>query len=127
MSSRDLLALVQMALLAVCFINLAPIANATSTDKSARKPSEGARSYVLEPKRHGPGVKIHLPIGPAYNYYDYPYYYRRGYYPTHIGGYIYYPNYTRNFYPRYGGRCAIEHRGCVANAGKLRRGYCRCP
>ena len=34
------------------------------------------------------------------SYYDYPYYYSRGYYPTHIGGYIYYPYYLydRSYY-----------------------------
>jgi hypothetical protein len=39
------------------------------------------------------------PIGPSYIYYDYPYYYSRGHYPTHIGGYVYYrPYYTRSRY-----------------------------
>ena len=36
-------------------------------------------------------------MGPSYIYYDYPYYYSRGHYPTHIGGYVYYP---RNYYTR---------------------------
>jgi hypothetical protein len=32
-----------------------------------------------------------MPIAPSYIYFDYPYYYSRGYYPTHIGpGHIYY-------------------------------------
>jgi hypothetical protein len=124
MSSREFLALVLMALLAICFFD-APTANATSTDKSVRKIIKGARSYVLEPKRRGPGVKIHLPLGPAYVYYDYPYYYSRGYYPTHIGGYTYYPSYSRNFYSSYIGRCSIWQRGCVV-AGGRQRGSCRC-
>ncbi len=45
---------------------------------------------MIEVKRRGRGVTIYLPIGPSYLYYDYPYYYSRGYYPTHIGGYVYY-------------------------------------
>jgi hypothetical protein len=42
------------------------------------------------------GVRIHLPLGPAYIYQDYPYYYSRGFYPTHIGGYVYSP--YRHYY-----------------------------
>ena len=39
-------------------------------------------------------------MGPSYVYYDYPYYYSRGHYPTHIGGYVYYA--LRNYYyPRF--------------------------
>ena len=51
-------------------------------------------------KHRGRGVRIYLPIGPGYIYYDYPYYYSRGYYPTHIGGYVYYPRYyySRSYY-----------------------------
>ena len=124
MSSREFLALVQMALLAVCFFD-APMATATSTDKSVRKISKGARSYVLEPNRRGPSVKIHLPLGPSHVYYDYPYYYSRGYYPTHVGGYTYYPSYSRNFYPRYISRCSIWQRGCAVG-GKRQGGACRC-
>ncbi len=45
-----------------------------------------------------------LPIAPSYRAYDWPYYYNRGYYPTHIGpGYVYYgyPYYYRSsHYPR---------------------------
>lgn len=37
------------------------------------------------------GVRIPLHLGPAYIYQDYPYYYSRGFYPTHIGGYVYRP------------------------------------
>ena len=48
-----------------------------------------------------------IPIAPSYLYYDYPYYYSRGYYPTHIGpGFIYYghPYYKSRYYLRYGSR-----------------------
>jgi hypothetical protein len=49
-------------------------------------------------------------VGPSYIYYDYPYYYARGYYPTHIGGYVYYPYYRSHY------------RGAVtARSQKLRR------
>lgn len=57
---------------------------------------------MLKNKRQIRGTKIRLPVGPSYIYYDYPYYYARGYYPTHIGGYIYYPSY-------YYGRSRYRH------------------
>lgn len=53
--------------------------------------SKSARSFVLKRKRRARGPHIYLPIGPAYTYYDYPYYYSRGYYPRHIVHYVYYP------------------------------------
>jgi hypothetical protein len=127
MSSRNLFASILMAcVLAVGALGIASAANAASAGKSIRKPGESARNYVLEMKRRGRGPRIHLPIGPSYIYYDYPYYYSRGYYPTHTGGYVYYPYFSRNFYPRYGGRCSIWHRGCVAMGGRRQRGACRC-
>ena len=45
---------------------------------------------MLESRRRR-GVRIALPRGPSHIYNDYPYYYARGYYPRHIGGYVYYP------------------------------------
>ena len=90
-------------LLAVGFLGIAPAANADSGGKSVQKPGKSARNNVIKIKRRARRVRIHLPLGPAYVYYDYPYYYSRGYYPTHIGGYVYYPHYFyRNDYPRYG-------------------------
>ena len=109
-------------LLAVGFLGIASVANAGSAKQSLLKPGESARNYVLESKRRGRGPRIHLPMGPAYIYYDYPYYYSRGYYPTHIGGYVYYYPFSRSHYPRYGDRCSNWHRRCV---GK-RSGACRC-
>jgi hypothetical protein len=75
------------------------------TKRSLLKPAESAGNKVIELKRRVRGRRIHLPIGPSYVYYDYPYYYSRGYYPTHIRGYVYYPYYYyyRSHYPRYGG------------------------
>jgi hypothetical protein len=54
---------------------------------------------VVEIKTRGRGSRLYLPIVP-YIAYDYPYYYSRGYYPTHIGGYVYYPRYyySRSYY-----------------------------
>jgi hypothetical protein len=113
MSGRNLLASTLVAcLLAGGFLGAAPVANAEpggqsfaksgKSTKSARN-ANSARNHVIKSKRRGRRVRIHLPIGPAYVYYDYPYYYSRGYYPTHIGGYVYYPHYFyRNDYPRYG-------------------------
>ncbi|NJO33170.1 MAG: hypothetical protein HC869_08505 [Rhodospirillales bacterium] len=79
-----------------------------------------------------------MPIAPSYLYYDYPYYYSRGYYPTHIGrGFVYfgypYAYYKRRYYSRYGGRCS--YRRCVATRAHHRGpgsphrrhlGACRC-
>jgi hypothetical protein len=101
MSRRKLLASILMAcVLLVGFLGIAPVPNAASAGKSIRKAGQSGRNYVLEMKHRGRGPRIHLPIGPSYIYYDYPYYYSRGYYPTHIGGYVYYPNYyfSRSYY-----------------------------
>jgi hypothetical protein len=75
-------------------LGTAPVANAETVGPSA-KTGRIAGNYLLH--RRGPykrrfqSVKIHLPLGPTSVYYDYPYYYARGHYPTHIGGYVYYP------------------------------------
>lgn len=119
MSGRNLFASILMAcLLAVGFLGIAPVANAASTGQSSLKPDKSARNYVIKSERRGRGPRIHLPIVP-YIAYDYPYYYSRGFYPTHIGpGYVYYgyPYYYKGrYYSRYGGRCSNSHRRCVAN------------
>jgi hypothetical protein len=82
------------------FLCTTPSATAASTGQSVWKPDKSARAYVLKSKRRVRSAKIRLPVGPSYIYYDYPYYYARGYYPTHIGGYIYYPSYSyyRSYY-----------------------------
>jgi hypothetical protein len=82
-------------LLASGFLAVAPMTNDASAGKL--KPGDSARSFALEMKRRGRGPRIPLPMGPSSIYYDYPYYYSRGHYPTHIGGYVYYP---RNYYTR---------------------------
>ena len=83
-------------LLAVGFLGIAPVTNDASAGKSVRK-RDGGRSFALEMQRRARGPRIALPMGPSSIYYDYPYYYSRGHYPTHIGGYVYYP---RNYYTR---------------------------
>ncbi len=118
------------SILSACLltVGMAPVANATSAGQSLLRPGEGTRNNVIEIKhRDRPG--IYLPIAPSYLAYDYPYYYRRGYYPTHIGGpgYVYYGfPYSYRSSSRYGGRCSywpaksvrrawIDARRCVAD------------
>lgn len=130
MSSRNLFASILLAcLLAVSLGGLAPGANAGPAGQSFLNPGESARNNVIEIQYRDRDRRIHLPIGPSYLYYDYPYYYSRGYYPTHIGpGYVYdYPyNYTGDYYPRYDGRCSKWHRRCVANWGHRNEDYYGC-
>ena len=102
MSSRHLLASVLTAcLLAIGFFGIAQTANAEGIGRAA-KTGKIAGSKSIEAKRHFyrfrhyHSVKVHLPLGPSSVFYDYPYYYSRGHYPTHIGGYVYY-------IPRYAG------------------------
>jgi hypothetical protein len=87
--------LVAALLLVAGILANVPAADVAWAGKSTAKSGEGARGYVLESKRstrrrHHRGPRILLPLGPSYTYYDYPYYYSRGHYPTHIGGYVYY-------------------------------------
>jgi hypothetical protein len=78
---------------------MAPAANAEAGGLSSRKAGKiAAGDDVPYRKRRIRNVRVHLPLGPTSIYYDYPYYYSRGYYPTHIGGYVYYPP---RFYRRY--------------------------
>jgi hypothetical protein len=77
----------------ICFLGAAPLAAGASAGQSFSKPDKSARHYGLKNKRRVRRTKIRLPVGPSYIYYDYPYYYARGYYPAHIGGYVYYPDY----------------------------------
>ena len=75
---------------AVGSLGIAPMANAEVRGQSVLKSGKNARLGVIKIKPLRRGPRIHLPIGPTSIYYDYPYYYSRGHYPTHIGGYIYY-------------------------------------
>ena len=85
---------------------------------------------MIEIKDRGRGPRTYVPIAPSYRYYDYPYYYSRGYYPIHIRpGFIYYgypyASYRSLYYRRYGGRCSNWHRRCVAINRSSRRSHQR--
>jgi hypothetical protein len=85
-------------LLAVGVLSFAPVANATSAGPAFLNPGKNARNNVVDVKKRGSSARIYVPIAPSYLYYDYPYYYSRGYYPTHIGpGFIYY-GYPYSYY-----------------------------
>jgi hypothetical protein len=94
MSSRNLFA----SVLAACLL-AAGIAPAAATDVGRPryvKPGKIVKGDVIKVRRYvrdNRGMRIHLPVGPASVYCEYPYLYSRGHYPTHIGGYIYYPHY----------------------------------
>jgi hypothetical protein len=119
MSSRNSFA----SLLTACLLTaglgaLAPAANAASAGQSLLNHGESASNNLIEIRHRGRSRRIHLPIGPSQIYFDYPYYYSRGYYPTHIGpGYVYDipSNYRRGYYRGYGGRCSYSHRRCAAS------------
>jgi hypothetical protein len=97
MSTQSVLASrLAACLLASGFVSLAAVVQEASAAKVMR--GDSGRSFALEMQRRNRGPRIPLPIGPSYLYYDYPYYYARGHYPTHIGGYVYYPAY---FYRSY--------------------------
>ncbi|WBT36930.1 MULTISPECIES: hypothetical protein [Hyphomicrobium] len=104
---------VMACLLLACLLGTPPVISPASAGQSGAKARE-SRSYVLESRRYAHrrarAPRIWLPVGPAYIYYDYPYYYARGHYPKHIGGYVYY-------IPRSGGGCTERSRKCVAKAG----------
>ena len=111
MSSRTLFAFILMAgLLAIGLFGIAPVANAASAWPSFLKPGESARNNVIEIKNRGRGPWPNLPIAPSYLAYDWPFYFRRGHYPTHIGpGYVYYGypyTYRSSHKLRYGSRCS---------------------
>lgn len=125
MSSRNLFASILMA----CLLTVG-LGGATSAGQSFLKPGESARNNVIEIKNRGRGPWPNLPIAPSYLAYDWPYYYNRGHYPTHIGpGYVYYGypySYRSSYHPRYGGPCSywpakslrrawMDARRCVDN------------
>jgi hypothetical protein len=101
MSSRNLFASSLMAcLLAVGFLGVAPAASATVAGKSFLKSGESARN-LIKVNRRSSGPRLYSRIAPSYIYYDYPYYYSRGYYPTHIEpGFLYY-GYPYHYYRKH--------------------------
>lgn len=118
MSTQNLFAPILMACVLVAgFFGIAAVASAASAGKSVLKARDGSRTYQLESTARRRARRIPLPIGPSYIYYDYPYYYSRGFYPRHIGGYVYYPANSRSFDSRDRDRCASGRRSCVAKTG----------
>lgn len=123
-------------LLAAAFLGNAPVTNA-APGSYLPMPGQGLANTVIEVKDRGRVPRTYVPIAPSYRYYDYPYYYSRGYYPIHIRpGFIYYgypyASYRSLHYRRYGGRCSNWHRRCVAYRSARRHshrrsGACRCP
>lgn len=123
-------------LLAVAILGSTPIANAAPAGPSFLSAGKGLANSVIEIKDRGRVPRTYVPIAPSYRYYDYPYYYSRGYYPTHIRpGFIYYgypyASYRSFYLQRYGGRCPNWHRRCVAHKSARRHqhqhlGACRC-
>lgn len=98
----------------------ASVANTLPAAPVTLKPDQNAKSYVVKIKRRRKRrVRIRLPRGPAYIYHDYPYYYARGFYPKHIGGYIYYPH-VPIYYRTYRDRCAKQGRRCAVKRLKKR-------
>lgn len=90
MSSRNLFVSILFACLLMTGLQrLVPEANAASAGHSFHDPAESAKNSLMEIKHRARASRIYLPIVP-YIAYDYPYYYSRGFYPTHIGpGYVY--------------------------------------
>jgi len=93
-----------VGLLAAGLLGAVPTADAAKK-KSALKKAHSSRSYVLESPRRAQAPVVPQPRGPAYIYYDYPYDYVRGHYPTHIVRYVYYP------------RLYASRRGCPRQKG----------
>jgi hypothetical protein len=90
MCGRTLLASVVTACLLIAGLGGAS-ADSASAASIVAKAGEGARTNVIEIKHRSRGPWFYLPIAPSYLAYDYPYYYSRGHYPTHIApGYVYY-------------------------------------
>ena len=120
MRSRNRLA--SMVLVCLPAVGVAAIAPAAAAAwQSWPKLAERQASNAIEIKQVRRGKPLYLPIGPSYLGYDYPYYYRRGFYPTHIGpGYIYY-GYPYYYRKRYSSRCGFAQGRCAAH-GRFQRG-----
>jgi hypothetical protein len=122
MSSRNLLGPILMTcLLIVGFLGAAPAATAAPAGQILVSPGKAASNEAIEIRYRDRGARFLLPGGPGSIYFDYPYYYSRGYYPTHISpGATYYsqPDYdNRAYYRSSRGRCSTWQRKCAANWG----------
>jgi hypothetical protein len=100
---------------------VAPVVNAAPAGQTILSPAENANNEVIEIGYSDSGPRVLLPRGPGSIYFDYPYYYSRGYYPTHINpGFAYYgqPEYdSRAYYRGSRNRCSTWQRRCAANWG----------
>lgn len=123
--AHSIAARVVVGALAVVIVAAALPAKAASGNKASPKyGAEASRAFVLEGRRQRArlhqrrirGPRIAQPIGRSYVYYDYPYYYSRGHYPTHIAQYVYYVpgglRRDRSYRARYRGRCANRAGRC---------------
>jgi hypothetical protein len=81
---RRLLLFVLMALGALQF----DVASAAPAAQTALALGGDARATVIPVGQTRRGYRRRS-IAPSYTYYDYPYYRSRGYYPTHIPGFLY--------------------------------------
>lgn len=85
---------------------------------SFARTGENAGGMVIKvKKRRARRYRLRRPISPSYLAYDYPYYFSRGHYPTHIGpGYIYYGvPYLGHYrgHGRYRSSCNSRRRSCA--------------
>ncbi|MBX2804360.1 MAG: hypothetical protein KTR19_00180 [Hyphomicrobiales bacterium] len=128
MSNRKLFASILMVfLIGVGLSGAASVANAASISPAIAEPSNSASGLVIDVKRYARTKRIPLPLGPSYTYYDYPYYYSRGFYPEHIGGYVYYPSSSSSRYnSKYFKSCVKWHKRCAANWGRKNNDYYGC-
>jgi hypothetical protein len=140
MRSRNLVASVLTAcLLTVGFSGVSSMATGASAAETSDKPNQRTKHHVRKAKRHYEArryedhrfeaPRAYLPVGPSYLFHDYPYYYSRGYYPTHVGPHVVYygfPGGETTDTPSYSARCAHWHRQCVANWGDRNDDYAGC-
>ncbi|GEM_PF-2363677 len=79
------------SLLIACLLTVSSWAFSPMASAAPAKASVlNAESNVIKIKRRRHVPRTVFPIAPSYQAYDYPYYYSRGFYPTHIGrGYVY--------------------------------------
>jgi hypothetical protein len=102
MTNRSLHASALIAVLVTISISLTTGPMNAIAMPSISKAGQIAKQHVIEIRHRRRGKRLVFPIAPSYLAYDYPYYYSRGHYPTHIGpGYIYfghpYPPRNRQF------------------------------
>jgi hypothetical protein len=90
---------------------------------------EGTANDVIEIAHRSRGRPLYVPIAPNYLAYDYPYYYRRGFYPKHIGhGYVYYGHPYSYYRALARSRCFDRQRRCLGarHAARGRWEACGC-